>query len=385
MASGRDPEDATFIEITIRDNGIGIPAEHRRHLFERFYRVERHDSIIRRGSGIGLALTKELVDLHKGKIIIESEENKGTWFVILLPAGKDYWSDDQMIATSFENKDRSASSQPFVLTEEHEYAQKYSDPKIKTYHDKKNPVILLVEDEADVRTFIREYFAVNYHIIEASNGSEGLEMAIRNNPDIIISDIIMPLMDGVEMCKKLKEDIRTSHMPILMLTARTTLENKIEGLGTGADAYIEKPFSVDLLEIQIRNLLENRKILRDKFSKELVIQPADIAITSVDAIFIQKAMEIVEKHISDADFGSDEFCRGIGMSRSRLHRKLKALTSQSTSEFIRTLRLKRGASLLKDSKLSVEEISFRVGFNSPAYFTKCFKTHFGKTPSAFTA
>jgi YesN/AraC family two-component response regulator len=210
-------------------------------------------------------------------------------------------------------------------------------------------------------------------------------MAFRNNPDIIISDVIMPLMDGVEMSKKLKEDIRTSHIPILMLTARTTLESKIEGLGTGADAYIEKPFSLNLLEIQISNLLENRKILRDKFSKELVIQPADITITSVDAIFVQKAMEIVEEHISDADFGSDEFCREIGMSRSQLHRKLKALTSQSSSEFIRTLRLKRAARLLKDSKLSVEEVSFRVGFNSPAYFTKCFKSFFGKTPSGFTA
>ncbi len=382
-AQGGNRHVSEYIEITIRDNGIGIPGEHRRHLFERFYRIERHDSIIRRGTGIGLALTKELVDLHEGEIMIESEENKGTCFVILLPANKNDWSEDQMIATSFENISASDSIQPFVLTEEHEYAQKYSGQNKKTDHNKKNPIILLVEDEVDVRTFIREYFEINYHIIEASNGNEGLEMAIRTNPEIIISDVIMPFMDGVEMCKKLKEDIRTSHIPIIMLTARTSLESKIEGLETGADAYIEKPFSPDLLEIQISNLLENRKILRDKFNKELVIQPADIAITSVDAIFVQKAMDIVEKHISDADFASDEFCREIGMSRSQLHRKLKALTSQPSSEFIRTLRLKRAATLLKDSKLSVEEISYRVGFNSPAYFTKCFKTLFGKTPSGF--
>jgi signal transduction histidine kinase/ligand-binding sensor domain-containing protein/DNA-binding response OmpR family regulator len=373
-----------YIEITIKDNGIGIPPEHRRHLFERFYRIERHDSIIRRGSGIGLALTKELVELHKGKIMVETEENKGTCFVILLPAGKDHWSDDQIIETSSDERHLSDSFQPFVLTEEHEYAHKYSGQKIKIYNNKKNPVILLVEDEADVRTFIREYFEINYHIIEASNGKEGFDMAVRNNPEIIISDVIMPLMDGVEMCKKLKEDIRTSHIPIIMLTARSSTENKIEGLETGADAYIEKPFSSDLLEVQINNLLENRKILRDKFSKELILQPADIVITSVDAIFIQKAMDIVEKHMSDLDFGSEEFCSEIGMSRSQLHRKLKALTSQPASEFIRTMRLKRAASLLKDSRLSVEEISFRVGFNSPAYFTKCFKALFGKTPSEFT-
>jgi len=379
-----DREVTDYLEITIRDNGIGIPEEHKRHLFERFYRIERHDSIIRRGTGIGLALTKELVDLHKGKLMIESEENKGTCFIIQLPAGKKNWTDDQTIATGIENKNASGSIQPFVLTEEHEYAQRYSDLKNKMYYDKNHPVILIVEDESDVLTFIREYLGINYHVIEAANGIEGLEMAVRSNPDIIISDVIMPLMDGIEMCKKLKENIITSHIPIIMLTARTSLESKIEGFETGADAYIEKPFSPDLLEIQIRNLLENRKILREKFSKELVIQPADITITSVDAVFIRKAMDIVEEHISDADFGSDDFCRAIGMSRSQLHRKLKALTAQPSSEFIRTLRLKRAANLLKDSKLSVEEISFRVGFNSPAYFTKCFKTLFGKTPSGFT-
>jgi len=288
-----------------------------------------------------------------------------------------------MIETSHEEKSITESFHPFVLTEEHEYAHKYSGQKNKMYHDKKNPAILLVEDEADVRTFIREYFEINYQICEATNGIEGLEMAIRNNPEIIISDLIMPLMDGVEMCQKLKKDIRTSHIPIIMLTARSSIESKIEGLETGADAYIEKPFSLDLLEVQISNLLENRKKLRDKFSKELVIQPADIAITSVDAIFIQKAMAIVDKHISDPGFGSEEFCKEIGMSRSQLHRKLKTLTSQPASEFIRTMRLKRAANLLKDSQLSVEEISYRVGFNSPAYFTKCFKSLFRKTPSDF--
>lgn len=378
-----DLPDGDYIEITVRDNGIGIPSEHKGHLFERFFRIERHDSIIRRGTGIGLALTKELVELHKGKLMVESEENKGTSFVFLLPAGNNIWSDYQMAESDDEEKSITGSFQPFVLTEEHEYARKYSGQKNKMVHNKNNPIILLVEDEAEVRTFIREYFEINYQVCEATNGIEGFEMAIRNDPDIIITDVIMPLMDGIEMSRKLKEEIRSSHIPIIMLTARSSIDNRIEGLETGADAYIEKPFSVDLLEVQISNLLENRKILREKFSKELVIKPADIAVTSVDAIFIQKAMDIVNNHISDPDFSSDEFCKEIGMSRSQLHRKLKALTSQPASEFIRTLRLKRAASLLKDSKMSVEEISYRVGFNSPAYFTKCFRTLFGKTPSEF--
>jgi signal transduction histidine kinase/AraC-like DNA-binding protein/streptogramin lyase len=378
-----DKQDNDCIEITVRDNGIGIPSEHKGHLFERFFRIERHDSIIRRGTGIGLALTKELVELHKGKLMVESEENKGTCFVILLPAGNNIWSNEQMAETGDEEKRMTGSLQHFVLTEEHEYARKYSGQKNKMVHNKNNAVILIVEDEAEVRTFIREYFEMNYQICEATNGIEGFEMALRNDPDIIITDVIMPIMDGIEMCRKLKEEIRSSHIPVIMLTARSSVDNKIEGLETGADAYIEKPFSPDLLEVQIRNLLESRRILRDKFSKELVIKPADIAVTSVDAIFIQKAMDIVNNHISDPDFSSDEFCKEIGMSRSQLHRKLKALTSQPASEFIRTLRLKRAASLLKESKLSIEEISYRVGFNSPAYFTKCFRTLFGKTPSEF--
>lgn len=378
-------QDPEYVEIMVRDNGIGIPSEHLGHLFERFFRIERHESIIQRGTGIGLALIKELVDLHKGKIIVESEENKGTCFFILLPVGKRHWSDDQILETSHEEKSITYPFQPFILTEDHEYTHKYSDQKRKLYIDKKKPMILLVEDEADIRTFVREYFEIKYQIIEAPNGIEGLKMAIRNDPDIIISDVIMPLMDGIEMCQKLKADIRTSHIPIIMLTARSSIESKIKGLETGADAYIEKPFSLDLLEVQINNLLENRKILRDKFSKELVLKPADIAITSVDAIFIQKAMDIVNKHISDADFGSEGFCKEIGMSRSQLHRKLKSLTSQPASEFIRTIRLKQAAKLLKDSRLSVEEITYRVGFNSPAYFAKCFKTLFGKTPSEFAA
>lgn len=379
-----DIQDGDCVEISVRDNGIGIPSEHKGHLFERFFRIERHDSIIRRGTGIGLALTKELVNLHKGKILVESQENKGTCFSILLPAGQDHWSNDQIAAYNEHDKGISGISHSYVLTEEHEFAHKYSGQKNRINQSKKDPILLLVEDEEDVRTFIREYFEFNYQICEASNGIEGHQTAIRVIPDIIITDVIMPLMDGLEMCKRLKEDKRTSHIPIVMLTARSSIESKIEGLEICADAYIEKPFSVDLLEAQVNNLLESRKLLRDKFSKEFVIKPADIAITSVDTIFIEKAMNLVEKHISDPDFGSDEFCREIGMSRSQLHRKLKALTSQSASEFIRTIRLKRAASLLKESRLSVEEITYQVGFNSPAYFTKCFKSLFGKTPSDFS-
>jgi signal transduction histidine kinase/DNA-binding response OmpR family regulator len=374
---------AEFIEITISDNGIGMPADYRDHLFERFYRVDRHDSILRRGTGIGLALTKELVELHKGSINVESEENRGTTFVIILPAIIDPAKSLEIADISGDGNIAQDAFPKFVLSDDHEYIYKYSGGKNDAIPDRKTPVILLVEDEQEVRDFIRGNFIRKYNIYEAPDGRKGLEMVIRLDPDLVISDIIMPVMDGIEMCQKIKSDLRTSHIPVIMLTARSAVESKAESLGTGADAYLEKPFSMELLEIQINNLLDSRKLLRNKFSRELVIKPADIAITSVDETFIRKAIGIVDQHISDSAFGSDEFCREIGMSRSQLHRKLKALTSQPASEFIRTIRLKRAANLLKDSHLSVEEVSYRVGFNSAAYFTKCFKSLFGKTPSEY--
>ena len=361
-----------------------MPADYRNHLFERFYRVERHDSIIRRGTGIGLALTKELVELHNGSISVESEENRGTSFVILIPAITDPTKSAEIADIIYDGKTYQDTFPKFALSDDHEYIYKYSSGENEVVPDRKTPVILLVEDEQEVRDFIRGNFIKKYHVYEAPDGRKGFDMIIRLDPDIVISDIIMPVMDGIEMCQKIKSDIRTSHIPVIMLTARAAIESRIESLETGADAYLEKPFSMELLEIQINNLLDSRKLLRDKFSKELVIKPADITITSVDETFIRKAIDIADKHISDSGFGSDEFCREIGMSRSQLHRKLKAITSQSASEFIRTIRLKRAASLLKDSHLSVEEISFRTGFNSPAYFTKCFKTLFGKTPSEYS-
>jgi signal transduction histidine kinase/AraC-like DNA-binding protein len=383
-SSGRhaDPLDMNeFIEICIRDNGIGIPDEDKDRLFERFYMVERHDTIVRRGTGIGLALTKELVDLHKGTIRVESKENKGTNIVILLPVISDPAKAGEMVEILPERTKAGEPIQRFASAEDHEYIYKYTHQKNLAHHDKKKPILLLVEDEAEVRAFIRENFESDFQIYEAADGKTGLEIAIRNDPDIIISDIIMPRMDGVEMCQKLKSDLRTSHIPLILLTARSSMESKMEGLGTGADAYLEKPFSLDLLKMQVGNILDNRKILRNKFSKELVLKPSEIAITPVDAQFLQKAIDIVEKHMADPDFGSDAFCHEIGMSRSQLHRKLKGLTSQPASEFIRTMRLERAVRLLEQSQLSIEEISMNVGFNSPAYFSKCFKNHFGKTPS----
>ena len=307
---------------------------------------------------------------------------KGTRFAVYLPLGKDHLTPDEIVEKMETRTGPSFSLKQFALTDEQEYFDRY-DPVQPQLDLGDRPILLIVDDDGELREFIKTNFSTDYIVIEAENGEEGFRMALKNNPDIIISDIMMPVMDGIELCRKLKSDIKTSHIPIILLTAKADVESRIEGLDTGADAYIAKPFTIRLIEAHIHNIIETRKVLRKKFSKELVLQPSEIAITSPDKDFLQKAINTVEVHMSDTEFSVDSFNKEIGMSRSRMHRKIKALTAQSTSEFIRTIRLKRAASLLEKSQLSVEEISYAVGFNSTAYFTKCFKILFGKTPSEY--
>ena len=371
-----------YVEISIEDNGIGISEEDLQHIFDRYFRVENPDSFVQTGSGIGLALTRELTELHSGKIEVTSRLGKGTSIRVLLPLGKDHLSADEIVEKDETRKGQPVSLKHFVLKDEQEYIDKY-DPVQPQLDHSDRLILLIVDDDRELREFFKTNFSPTYIVIEAENGKEGFGMALKNNPDIIISDIMMPVMDGIELCRKLKTDIKTSHIPIILLTAKAGIESRIEGLDTGADAYIAKPFTIKLIEVQISNIIENRKNLRKKFSKELVLQPSEIAITPIDADFLQKTIGIVEEHMSDTGFSVDSFIKEIGMSRSRMHRKIKALTSQSTSEFIRTIRLKRAVSLLEKSQLSIEEISYAVGFSSTAYFTKCFRIQFGVPPSEY--
>ena len=371
-----------YVEISIEDNGIGISEEDLQHIFDRYFRVENPDSFVQTGSGIGLSLTRELTELHSGKIEVSSRLGKGTSFRVLLPLGKDHLSADEIVEKDETRKGQRVSLKQFALKDEQEYIDKY-DPVQPQLDHSDRPILLIVDDDRELREFFKSNFSPTYIVIEAENGKEGFGMALKNNPDIIISDIMMPVMDGIELCRKLKTDIKTSHIPIILLSAKAGIESRIEGLDTGADAYIAKPFTIKLIEVQISNIIENRKNLRKKFSKELVLQPSKIAITPIDANFLQKAIGIVEEHMSDTDFSVDIFIKEIGMSRSRMHRKIRALTSQSTSEFIRTIRLKRAVSLLEKSQLSIEEISYAVGFSSTAYFTKCFRIQFGVPPSEY--
>ncbi len=245
--------------------------------------------------------------------------------------------------------------------------------------------VLIVEDNQDMRRYLHNCLAQIYDVIESENGESGYQAALKRIPDLIVSDVMMPEMDGFEFCRKIKTDERTSHIPIILLTARASRESKLEGLEIGADDYLVKPFDADELIVRVRNLIDQRQKLRQRFGREITVQPKDITVTSVDEEFLQRAINIVERNISKNDFQIDQFCREMNMSRSTLNRKVRALTDLSTSGFIRTLRLKRASRLLEQKAATIVEIAYEVGFSNPSYFAECFRKQFGKSPSEFAS
>ena len=351
------------IELTVEDTGVGIPADQLDHVFERFYRVD--DSSAAPGSGIGLFLVKELVHLHSGIISAESPadpestEHPGTRFIVQLPA---------------------ALLRADIPTEPVEAAQAEA---LEEGDAEKAPTVLLVEDNEDMRLYVGSILAEDYRLLEASDGREALALARKAWPDLIVSDIMMPVMDGLELCHTLKTDENTSHIPIILLTAKGSEEAQVTGLEAGADDYIVKPFSSDVLLARINNLLESRRLLRERFNRAIILDPKEITVTSADEQFLQKAMDILEENMSDCEFDVDAFAGMMPMSRSSLYRKTKSLTGQSPSVFIRSIRLKRAAALLKSGQMSVSETAYRVGFLDVNYFSTCFKKQFQRTASQY--
>lgn len=350
------------LEIIVEDSGIGIPEEHLDHIFDRFYRVEGSTM---QGAGIGLALTKELVQLHEGKIVAVSEVNKGTSFWVRLP----FWPIDHALAEMEARQENPIPSSP--PTPSHTST---------LFDSTEKPTILVVEDHEEVRHFIKDQLTSNYTILEAANGAIGLTEAKAHQPDLIITDVMMPEMDGHDLTQALKTDALTSHIPVIMLTAKGDRDSKLEGLDTGADDYLTKPFDQDELLVRINNLIKQRALLREKFSGDGVLRPKAVSVTSVDETFLNKVMEVVETHIQDEHFSIEALAAAVNLSRSQLHKKLKALTDMSPSVFVRTMRLHRAKSFLEQKAGTAAEISYLVGFSSPAYFSKCFKDEFGVSP-----
>jgi signal transduction histidine kinase/ligand-binding sensor domain-containing protein/DNA-binding response OmpR family regulator len=394
------------VGICISDTGIGIPPDRLPHIFDRFYQVddsynrepapldsgrskkyqlgEKYFPTGQEGTGIGLALTKELVEFHKGEISVSSEIGKGTTFVIHLPIRKEFYTSDEIVVIP------TPLVPPLLRGEDKGGLELYSND-IKKFQESRTtikkslPILLIVEDNPDMRSYIRSNLENTYRIIEAEDGQEGFNKCAKVLPDLVISDVMMPTMGGFELCAKLKTDHRTSHIPVILLTARATAEDKIGGLETGADDYIIKPFDARELRVRVRNLIEQRRKLRERFRKEGILQPQEIAVTSTDQKFLQKVLDIVESHISDERFSVETFGKEIGMSRALLHRKMRALINHSPSEFIRSLRLNHAAQLLAKHGGNVTEIAFQVGFNNLSYFARCFHQQFGVSPSVYAS
>ncbi len=367
-------------EIRIKDSGIGIPADRLPKIFNRFYQVDNSSTREHEGTGIGLALTKELIELHKGSISVSSVEGEGTEFIIHLPLGD---TKHQKEKSGITPPGKSTSPEITYDTFESVSTNNLKGMTKQSEAVKNQEIILIIEDNKDVRNYIKELTEGEYIVSEASNGEEGILRAREIIPDLIITDIMMPKMDGYKLSQEIRNDKRTSHIPIIMLTAKAGLDDKIEGLETGIDAYLTKPFSAKELKVRIKNLILQRKELRKKFSQATIIKPSEVTSVSIDQEFLEKIIKIIESHFEDEQFSVDKLSEEIGMSVSQLSRKLKALIDQPAGQLIRSLRLQRAADLLKQNAGSVAEICYKIGFNDQAYFSRSFKKQFGCSPSDY--
>ena len=359
--------DKRIIEINVKDSGIGINEMNLEKIFTRFFQVD--DGARQTGTGIGLALTKELVKLHHGTIMVTSKPGKGSRFTIHLP----YEEITNPEAASPANDDNQTDFSVAMQADERLGESMLAGRRI----------MLLVDDNPDVRYFIKSHFNSNFQVLEAENGLEGWNIALKTIPDIIISDVMMPDMDGFEFCRNIRKDERTSHIPIILVTALGSREHEIEGLSQGADDYITKPFDLAILQTKVENILSVRQSLKQKYTSEMLLQPRNILLSSPDERFLQKAIEVVENNISDADLDIERFAVEIGVSRMQLYRKLDALTEMTVKEFVRNIRLKRAAQMLVQKKLNISEVAYAVGFKDLSHFRKCFKQEFGMSASDY--
>ena len=367
-----------FVEISVKDDGTGIPADRLYNIFERFYQVNGGNTREQEGTGIGLALTKELVELHHGEMSVRSEVGKGTEFIVSLPVGTAHLTEQEIVATP---------PLPVDATEKLETAgeqspippQAISPPTPLSEDDV--PIILVVDDHLDVRNYIRSHLESEYKVVEAKDGEEGMTTAAEIIPDMVISDVMMPKLDGYQFCKALKMNEKTSHIPVILLTAKAGEQDKLAGLETGADDYLTKPFNSKELHVRVRNLIELRRKLQERFRKEGLLKPREVTATSVEAAFLNRMMGVLEENLGEENFGVESLSSALHLGRRQLHRKIKAITGETPTDFIRSIRMQRAKQLLEQKSGTVSEIAFQTGFSSLPYFSKAFKDQFGMLPS----
>jgi signal transduction histidine kinase/DNA-binding response OmpR family regulator/ligand-binding sensor domain-containing protein len=374
-----DGGEESLLEIIVADTGHGIPEDEQLKVFDRFYQAESSMKNEGNGTGIGLALVHDLVKLMHGSIHLESKPGEGSVFTIQVPLGTEHLKKKEF--TIYEASRRTSRDEsPLILNFQRTDSQGNKAKEI----DSKKPLLLVVEDNPDILWFIADKMKSNFMVLEAVDGSAGIKLAFKHMPDLIITDLMMPRLDGTDLCQILKTDLRTSHIPVIMLTARASMEDKVAGLKAGADDYISKPFEIKELKTRALNLVKQRRKLKDKYSREITLDPRDIVITSVDEKFLTRIMKVIERKMSNERLEVKDLCKEMNMSRSTLSRKLDALTGQSPVEFIRTLRLKRAAALMKERFGNISEIALEVGFSNPSYFSKMFKAMFSVSPTEFS-
>lgn len=371
-------QDGRFLEITVIDHGSGIPTEEMPYIFEKFYRTKISEVKRNSGTGIGLALVKGLVEAHHGNIFVRSIPGKETCFTVIIPIDKSAYHDDELI-----NEPGAGLVYETVINDQDEPVRTIKKNVVHAKSETEKPEILLVEDNHELRKFIADELKNKYVVKEAKNGSEGIKIAFNETPDLIISDIIMPGQTGIDLCKEVKSDVRTSHIPVILLTAKTTINDQIEGIEKGADVYITKPFNIQFLLAQINQLIRSRRELYAHFSQDVYLLPNKIAENEMDQEFLQKIIDYIILNIANNNLNVEELATYLCLSRSNVYRKIKALTGKTIIEFIRIIRLKESIKLMQSKKYTLAEIAYQTGFTSPAYFTKSFKDQFGKPPSEY--
>lgn len=380
------------VAISVEDSGVGINKNKIKSIFDRFYTSSSGEVKNREGAGIGLSYTWELVELHRGKIDVESSPGKGSVFTVRITLDKNQYESNEFRTESTHNYLPQYDPEDFIGTSSESSAEELELNSEVTELQQRNmlmaeredsPLLLYIDDNADLRSFIRKGMESDFRVVAADGGRAGIELATTAVPDFIITDLMMPDVDGMQVLKEIKNDPRTSHIPVIMLTAKDTAESRTEGLGYGADGYQTKPFDIGDLTQQIKNILNSRTQLHERFRKQVITSPKEVTVTNVDEEFLQRAMDIVEENMGNTEFSVEELVREMRVSRSKLYLKLKALTGQSSSEFVRTIRLKRAVQLLENSGYSVKEVMFMTGFNTASYFSKCFKQQFGIVPSEY--
>jgi len=379
--AAHDLSQAVYAEIAVTNTGDGIPEDKLEHVFDRFYQVDGSSNREYEGSGIGLALVKELMDLHRGKISAESRLGSTT-FTLRLQLDDSYLQEDEKLEELPEPAGDELPVFPENVRADTE-REKHSVQKDLKSGAGEQLEILVVEDNHDLRSMIKDILLDQYQVSEAVDGMDGMEKAESSIPDLIISDVMMPKMNGYDLCKKLKINARTDHIPVILLTAKASRENKLEGLETGADDYLVKPFDQEELLVRIQNLIAVREKLQRKYQGESLMRPVEIKATSVQQKFLKDLGEVIDTNLDNEQFGVEDLGREMAMSRSQIHRKLKALTDQSATTFIRNYRLHRAADLLRQNAGNVTEIAFQVGFSSQTYFSSSFSELFHCPPSEY--